>query len=379
MVNEERIYSDYHDMIKINSISGNEREIAEYIAARIEEMGLVTKWVYFEEEKKRPSVYTRLKGGRDGPTIMLIGHTDTVDILPGWDTDPFTPTVIGDKTYGRGSMDMKGGLAAILGTIEHLSQNPSLFKGEIIAAFVADEEVLSKGTYKLLEEELNIDMAIMAECRFDNVAIGFRGRYSIEVNISGEAAHSCEYPACGDNALISASKLAIEIESLSTLVHPKLGKGTWCVKYIEGGVKNTLVVPNRCKLILDRFFVEGENYDFIEKQIMDAAKKIGLQDKVKVKLVDREMPYMEPFCLSENDKLVTTLKEKYYRMTGKHLPHEYDLSVCDSNILVNSAKIPTVTFGPSGGNMHGANEYGYFDQVITSTKIYIETIKALLK
>lgn len=117
----------------------------------------------------------------------------------------------------------------------------------------------------------------------------------------------------------------------------------------------------------------------IEKQIIDAAKKIGLQDKVKVKLKEREMPYMEPFCLSENDKLVTTLKDQYDKIIGKELLHEYDLSVCDSNILVNSANIPTVTFGPSGGNMHGANEYGYFDQVVSSTKIYIGTIKELLK
>ncbi len=379
MINKERLKKHYHEMIRINSVSGNEKEIGEYIKGRIEEIGLEPTMVYFEEEKLRPSVYTSLKSNKPGPSMLLIGHIDTVGINDQWDTDPFQPVEIGDKTYGRGAMDMKGGLSAIIETLTYFKNNPDEFSGEIIAAFVSDEEVLAQGTYKLLEEDISPDMAIMAECRFDNVAVGFRGRYSIEIEVEGKSAHSSKYPEIGENAIINAGKLAVEIESLPTVIHPKLGGGSWCVKYIEGGIQNALIVPNKCHIVLERFFVEGENYKTIEKQILEAAEKLGIKEKTKVKLKDRTMPYMEPFTIPEDDELVVTLREKYQEVTGNILKMEYDKSVCDSNILVNSANIKTVTFGPSGENMHGKNEFGYFHQVLQSTEIYIKTLKKLLK
>ena len=76
--------------------------------------------------------------------------------------------------------------------------------------------------------------------------------------------------------------------------------------------------------------------------------------------------------------LVTTLAEQYQAVVGKPLPLAYDKSVCDANYLAVLGKIPTITFGPSGGNMHGANEYGHKAQIIQATQIYINTLKALL-
>lgn len=379
MINKERLKKHYHDMIKIKSVSGDEKQIGKYIKERIEEIGLEAKMIYFEEGKDRPSVYTSLKSEKPGPSILLIGHIDTVGINDEWDTDPFQPVEKGKKTYGRGAMDMKGGLSAIIETLTYFKNNSDEFSGEIIAAFVSDEEVLAKGTYRLLEEDISPEMAIMAECRFDNVAVGFRGRYSIEIDVEGQSAHSSKYPEIGDNAIISAGKLAAEIENLPTVVHPKLGEGSWCVKYIEGGIQNALIVPNKCHIVLERFFVEGETYETIEKQIIEAAEKLGIKEKTKVKLKERTMPYMEPFTIPEDDELVVKLTEKYKEVTGNILKMEYDKSVCDSNILVNSADIKTVTFGPSGENMHGKNEFGYFHQVLQSTEIYIKTLKELLK
>lgn len=189
----------------------------------------------------------------------LIGHLDTVGVSDRWDTDPFVPTEIDGKVYGRGAMDMKGGLAAILETLTYYAAHRDTFRGKILACFVADEEGLSKGSYQLVAEDvIHANYAIMGECRYDNVAVGFRGRYSFEVTVHGQTAHASHYPEVGENALISGGRLAAAIEALSTLQHPHLKHGTWCVRYMEGGNPGTLVVPERCYIFVDRYVVPAK-------------------------------------------------------------------------------------------------------------------------
>ena len=319
----------WFDMIGINSVNGHEAGMADYVAGQLRAMGLEPHYSYFPEDaekKERPSVWAVFDTGRPGKTMMLIGHIDTVGVTPErWNTDPFTPVEKDGVVYGRGSMDMKGGDACILDTIEHFVKNPDGICGKILICFVSDEEGLSKGTYQLVAEGITADYAIMAECRYDNVAVGFRGRYSFEVTVHGKSAHSSHYPEEGENALISGGKLAAAIEALPTAAHPDLKHGTWCVRYITGGNAGTLVVPDSCYL------------------------------------------------------LVTTLQKCFTEVTGKDLPVAYDPSVCDSNILAVTLGIPTVTFGPSGENMHGANEYAYPWQVDNCAAIYKKVVAEMLK
>lgn len=378
----EKIIKRWYDMIRINSVNGREVDLADYIAEELRQMGLDPHYSYFpedEEKKERPSIWAELDSKKPGRTLMLIGHIDTVAVANGWETDPFTPTEIEDKVHGLGSMDMKGGLAAILETLEYYTQHRDEFNGKILACFVSDEEGLSKGTYQLVEEGITADYAIMAECRYDNVAIGFRGRYSFEVNVRGKAAHASHYPGVGENALITAGKFIDKIESLPTLVHPRLKHGTWCVRYIEGGNPGTLVVPDNCYVFVDRYVVPGEDDKTCIEQMLNAAKELGIEDKVDVRLKPRVSPYMQSFSLEEDNYLVTTIQEKYKEVTGVDLPATYDPSVCDSNILAVTMGIPTITFGPSGGGMHAANEYGYAYQVKNCAEIYKLTVAELLK
>jgi len=113
-------------------------------------------------------------------------------------------------------------------------------------------------------------------------------------------------------------------------------------------------------------------------QIMEAAEQLGLSGKVDVRLKPRKSPYMQSFAVEEDHPLVKILQEEFYSVTGKDLPCAYDASVCDSNILAVSLGIPVVTFGPSGGNMHGDNEYGYAWQVKNCGEVYRRTVARLL-
>ena len=111
---------------------------------------------------------------------------------------------------------------------------------------------------------------------------------------------------------------------------------------------------------------------------MEAAEQLGLSGKVDVRLKPRKSPYMQSFAVEEDHPLVKILQEEFYSVTGKDLPCAYDASVCDSNILAVSLGIPVMTFGPSGGNMHGDNEYGYAWQVKNCGEVYRRTVARLL-
>ena len=111
------------------------------------------------------------------------------------------------------------------------------------------------------------------------------------------------YPEQGENAIITAGRFAAEIEKLPTLTHPKLKHGNWCVRRIEGGNPNALLVPEKCYMMVERFVVPGETYETCEKQLLNLAKKMGIEDKVEIRLRPRELPYMESFSLAEDHEL----------------------------------------------------------------------------
>ena len=345
----EKVHERWFDLININSVNGREIHAARYVDEVLKTFGMTADWSYFPEdtEHQRPSLTATLDSGRPGKTLLLIGHLDTVDVTENWATDPFKATLIDGKVYGRGAMDMKGGLAAILSTLEYFATHKDEF-------------------------------AIMAECRFDDVAVGFRGRYSFEITVKGRAGHASRYPDVGENALISAGKLAAAIEALPTLTHPNLKHGTWCVRYLSGGNMGTLVVPDTCYMFVDRYVVPGETDETCISQMKEAAAKLGLADKVDIRLKPRKSPYMQSFAVEESHELVEALRKNFEAVTGRFLPVSYDPSVCDSNILAVQLGIPVVTFGPSGGNMHGDNEYGIPEQVSQALEIYIRTLKDML-
>ena len=308
---------------------------------------------------KKPTIPTFIAGIAAGAVMaMLCQGVSLHDILTvmysGFSADTGSDVV--------NSMLNRGGFTSMLSTI-----------GLLIAAG------LSKGTYQLVAEDvIHADYAIMGECRYDNVAVGFRGRYSFEVTVHGQTAHASHYPEVGENALISGGRLAAAIEALPTLQHQHLKHGTWCVRYMEGGNPGTLVVPEKCCLFVDRCVVPGETDEICIAQIMEAAEQLGLSGKVDVRLKPRKSPYMQSFAVEEDHPLVKILHEEFHSVTSKDLPCAYDASVCDSNILAVSLGIPVVTFGPSGGNMHGDNEYGYAWQVKNCGEVYRRTVARLL-
>lgn len=367
---DTRLFHRYDTLIRTPSVTGDEGKIAAYVASELEKMGFSTVWSRFGDQR-RPSIWATLKGSdSSASSLLLAGHLDTVAVAQGWKTDPFVPVVEGDRVYGLGSSDMKGGIAAILEAANRMIESGRINRGDLHIALVADEEGYSGGTYKLLQDGLKADMAIMAECRFKKIAIGFRGRYSFVANVMGVSAHASMYPAVGRNAVIDASRLAIEVEKLPTALHPAVGSGTWCVRHIEGGIRGTLSVPDKCALFIDRYVVPGESMEGCVAQILSAAEALGIRDRVEVAPSSRETPFMEGFSIPEDHPLVASVVRHFKAVTGEEASLEMDPSVCDSNYLTVIGGIPTVTFGPSGEGFHAPNEFGSIREIEQATQIY---------
>ncbi|MEM2939406.1 MAG: M20/M25/M40 family metallo-hydrolase, partial [Candidatus Bathyarchaeia archaeon] len=151
------------ELIKIPSVNppGDEKEVSELLASHMEKIGLT---VELEEIfPNRSNVIATLEGIEGGPTLLFLGHTDVVPVDSGWSIDPFKAIEKEGKLFGRGSADMKGGLAAMVIAIESLKRSKVTLRGNLIFAAVIDEEVSSYGIRHLIENGLKADYAIIGE------------------------------------------------------------------------------------------------------------------------------------------------------------------------------------------------------------------------
>jgi len=215
-INEKELLTVLQDMIRIESVNpelsgsgSGEYVIANYLGNYLTEMGLEVN--YQPIEYNRANVIGVLKGSGGGRAIMLNGHTDTVSIS-GMDIEPLNPVFKDGKVYGRGSFDMKSGLAAIIIAAKSIIDSGLKPKGDVFLAFVADEEYGSLGTETLVKE-YSADAAIISEPTGLQICIAHKGFAWIKVEIFGRAAHGSR-PDKGIDAIVKAGKFLVEIENL---------------------------------------------------------------------------------------------------------------------------------------------------------------------
>ncbi|RKY51565.1 MAG: hypothetical protein DRP89_08895, partial [Candidatus Neomarinimicrobiota bacterium] len=260
-VDKNYILEKTKEMISIPSILGNEKEIGDYLYREFKELGLKTKKMKVTDG--RSNVVGKIGEGR--PIILLNAHMDTVGVSGNWDYDPFTPIEKNGRIYGRGAVDDKGPLAGLMGSVKALLEHGENISGTIILTAVCDEEGEDLGIYHLINEYIKKelqerpDFAIVADSGGrEEIILGHKGRYGFEIEILGKTAHASEYPEEGISAIRDASKIIPLIEDIPHKRDPDLGKGNTTVLYIEGGQRDTLSVPDFCKMLVQTHVVPGE-------------------------------------------------------------------------------------------------------------------------
>jgi acetylornithine deacetylase len=272
-INRQYLQTLLNELIQIESVNPDlakkgdgEREIAQYIGSYLEALGLGVR--YQEVEKNRINVIGVYRGSGGGKSIMLNGHTDTVGV-DRMEIEPFVPEYKEGRVYGRGSLDMKGGVAAQIMAVRSLLESQAELKGDIILTFVADEEYKSIGTEAVLKD-YTADAAVVCEPTNLRIVTAHKGFSWIKIEVLGRAAHG-SLPERGIDAIMKAGKVLTEIEHLGSRVliqkkHSLLGSPSIHASLIHGGIELS-TYPDYCKIELERRTLPGEDQTTVTQEI----------------------------------------------------------------------------------------------------------------
>ncbi|RDI72678.1 M20 family metallopeptidase [Halopelagius longus] len=394
-VDYDETVSLLQDLVRIPSPYFEEDEMSEFVYEWLDERGLDPEYHRVSEpditEYEGRNVVARLAGSdSDAPTLLLNAHMDTVLIVEDWDEDPTSGRIEDGKLYGQGACDMKGGLAAVMKAFEALAESDAELRGDVLLTAVVDEEgPYGLGTDRLIRDGYtdDCDMAVvtepgpvLAQEDVENPALllGARGRFLYDIEVRGKAAHGSK-PSEGVNAVADAGRLAAGLAEMETGTHPKLGDGSVCPLKIEGG-SQTLSVPERARLMVDRHVVVGETEEDVRADAERVVSELGVESEVDVGF--REAPSDDirygPYVTDEDHPLVTSLAAATREVTGEDPAYGYFSSVGDFNYLGDRAGLPTVILGPDGGNIHAAGEFVRLDDVVEVADVVTRAAADLL-
>ena len=361
-------------LVKIPSVCGQESAVAHFIGDWLEKNELPVQMM--DVKPSRPNVVVTLEGKEPGPNVLLNGHMDTVEAGRGWIRDPFGAKVEDGKMYGRGTIDMKSGLSCILWAVAELRQEGLPRRGKLVLTAVVDEEAIARGTYALVQRNLlkGIDFAMIPEPTDLKVITAHRGRAVFEIKVRGRAAHSSR-PEDGVNAIEKAGLLLNALPRIRGPRHPTIGAATINTLKIEGGQDAVMLVPDECRLLIDRCLVPGYTTSAALNDMRQLITEIGID--AEAKLPARETPFCEPFEIPANEPHLKIITEGATEVLGKPPEISFHPWPCDSCVLVSEGKIPTIEFGPTGVGLHQPDEYVQLDSVKKTAAVYLGIMRKL--
>lgn len=363
-------------MVQIESINpglvpggAGEGALAAYIAETLRAIGVET--IVETVEPGRDTVIGRLRGGGNGPSLMLNAHTDTVGV--GGMAEPFSGAVREGRLYGRGSFDMKGSIAACLAMLDGMVRADVRRAGDLLFTAVVDEEYGSKGMEALVRS-YRTDAAIVTEPTGLRVCCAQRGFVWIAIETIGRAAHGSRYMDGIDaNAMMGRVLVALDAygrELLQRTGHPLLGPPSVHVPLIQGGTSQSVYAAH-CRLEIERRTVPGDSPTSVLAEVQAIIDRLAAEDTqfraTVTRLFDRP-----PYEIDPAAGIAQAVRAAAYNVTGRE-PEVYgELWWMDSALLGN-AGIDTVIIGPAGAGAHADEEWVDLDSVEALAHILAQT------
>ncbi|KPJ78554.1 MAG: hypothetical protein AMJ54_02720 [Deltaproteobacteria bacterium SG8_13] len=345
---------------------GNERPCADFIAGILQEAGFEVR--SYEFEKNRTSLVADLRFSDSRDPICFSGHMDTVPLgQAAWSKNPFGGDREGDRIYGRGASDMKGGLAAMIVAAGRIARS-SAGVGGLKVVLTAGEENGCQGADHLagLESVLGRSGAlVVGEPTANYPVIGHKGAFWLEAVTTGVTAHG-SMPEQGVNAIYRAARAIAKLETFDFRIdpHPVLGAPTLNVGTISGGL-NINSVPDRVTFTLDLRLIPGQSIEQVHRQL-----QTQLGDQVElIRLTAAPAIFTDPH--SKWVQEVFSIMETHLGQRPE--PRAVTYFTDASALTAAFGGPPTVILGPGEPELaHKTDEYCRLSRIETAARVYEE-------
>ncbi|MGI9499919.1 MAG: acetylornithine deacetylase/succinyl-diaminopimelate desuccinylase family protein [Geminicoccaceae bacterium] len=398
------------DLVRIPTVNppgGGYEACAGFLGERLEGAGFQVEYIRAEGEigdsapYPRTNVVARLEGAGPGRTVHFNGHVDVVEAGLGWTVEPFDGIVKGGRIYGRGTCDMKAGIAASVIALEAILAEGISFNGALEISGTVDEEsggyagvahLARKGFFS----RPRVDHVIIPEpLNVDRICIGHRGVWWAEIETFGKIAHG-SMPFLGDCAIrhMGAFMRRLEDQLLPALAARRTGmpvvpegarQSTLNLAAVHGGLPEVIDglpspnVSDRCRMLLDRRFPIEEALDDVKAEIvaiLDDLTRSRPGFRYAVKDVMEVMPTLTP----DDADVVQAVAESVSQVLGRQpelivSPGSYD----QKHVHRIGHLEECIAYGPGILDLaHQPDEYVEIDHLIASTKVMAASALRLL-
>jgi acetylornithine deacetylase/succinyl-diaminopimelate desuccinylase len=332
-----------------------------------------------EVREGRPNVIATIEGRRPGRHLLFCGHLDTVPPNAGSSADFFGASVEAGRMFGRGTVDMKGALAAMAGALADIRASGGLEAGRITLAAVIDEEMESLGAEALIRGGLEADGCVIGEPTGNRVAIGHKGLEWLELTFTGRAAHGST-PEAGVSAIAAAAHFASLVETelvpgFERRRDPVLGLPVINLGTIRGGQQPSMVAAE-CRLQLDRRWVATETVDQVFDGIEALLAKVraarpGLTTRLARMPGGMATMVHGPLVIDPGHPLVRAalgaLEDAGVRDAGPTVFPAWT----DGALISREAGVPTLVWGPGELALaHSAEESVPVADILLAARLY---------
>ena len=394
----------------LNPPGENYAAICDLLDTRLSQSGFETTWVRAEgapgdsERYPRWNLVARHEGTRPGPCVHFNSHTDVVEIGHGWTRDPFGGEVDGDKIYGRGACDMKGGLAASIIAAEAFIANTPDYCGAIEISGTADEESGGYGGVAYLAEKGWFDpnrvqhVIIPEPLNKDRICLGHRGGWWAEIETKGEIAHG-SMPFLGECAVrhMGAVLHAFEETLFPAMASrwtemPVVPEGarqsTMNINSIHGGQPEQATdytglpahcVPDSCRIVIDRRFLLEEPIDEVRQEVIDLLDDLkARRDNFDYEI--REINRVIPSMTDKSAPVVTTIHDAIRDVLGHDPTYVASPGSYDQKHIDRIGKLKNcIAYGPGVLELaHKPDEWIGITDMLDSAKVMSRALETLL-
>ena len=354
------------ELVAVDSINpslvpgaAGEAAVARTIAEAMRGMGLNVE--IQEAAPGRPNVVGTLQGRVQGRSLMFCGHIDTVGVT-GMKA-PFEPVERDGRIYGRGSQDMKSGVAAMIDAARVIAESGGLSAGKLVIACVVDEEHASIGADALVTR-WRADAAVVTEPTDLQVAIAHKGFEWVEIETEGRAAHGSR-PRDGRDAIRLMARVLNGLDALDKGLqakppHALLGTASLHASLIEGG-RELSSYPDRCHLQMERRTIPGEVPGVAAKEVDAILTRLRTEDP-NFKPASKEMFARSPYEIAANHELPQAMLRA---RDARDAPGLIGMSFWTDAAILGDAGIPSILYGPTGAGLHSVEEWVDARSVVT--------------